>query len=89
MGYSKDAFPYVGEVPGKPEQYICAGFTGHGMAQIFLAAKAVASIVEGEGIKDMDLPRLYRMSKERLESQEQHWQLKAYDAAMKQMGAKL
>lgn len=73
MGYSADGFPHVGAVPGKLGQFICAGFSGHGMPQIFLSAKAVAEMVlleeEEEGKeKEVDLPRLYRTSQARLDS---------------------
>ncbi|CAK1362057.1 putative oxidoreductase OrdL [Cercospora beticola] len=69
MGYSSNGFPHVGEVPGKKGQYICAGFSGHGMPQIFLSAKAVASMVlEDKRADEVDLPRLYRSSQARLDS---------------------
>ncbi|KAF2216294.1 hypothetical protein CERZMDRAFT_64736 [Cercospora zeae-maydis SCOH1-5] len=69
MGYSSDGYPHVGEVPGKKGQYICAGFTGHGMPQIFLSAKAIASmLMEDKKANEVDLPRLYRASQARLDS---------------------
>lgn len=69
MGYTTDGFPHVGPVPGKTGQFICAGFSGHGMPQIFLSAKAVASmLVDDINVEEADLPRLYRTSLERLES---------------------
>ncbi|KAK4505526.1 hypothetical protein PRZ48_003489 [Zasmidium cellare] len=70
MGYSSDGFPHIGEVPGKSGQLICAGFSGHGMPQIYLSAKAIADmVVEGKGVEQVDLPRVYRTSRERLESE--------------------
>lgn len=84
MGYSSDGFPFIGSLPDKPGQYLCAGFSGHGMPQVFLSAKAIASIiVEGTKLENMDLPRLYLLTKERLESGEQHISLASYDANMK------
>lgn len=69
MGYSSDGFPHIGEVPSKAGQYICAGFSGHGMPQIFLSAKAIASMVlEKKSVEEVDLPRLYRASQARLDS---------------------
>lgn len=70
MGYSNDGMPHVGEVPGtRSGQLICAGFSGHGMPQIFLAAKAVALMaLEGRNVEEVDLPRLYRASQARLDS---------------------
>lgn len=69
MGYSSDGFPFVGQVPGKEGQLICAGFSGHGMPQIFLSAKAIAQMaLEGTKMEDTELPRLYWTSQERLDS---------------------
>ena len=88
MGYSSDGFPFIGNLPGKPGQYLCAGFSGHGMPQVFLSAKAIASmVIEGTKIEETDLPQLYRLTKERLDSKEQHTSLMAYDANMKAMKA--
>lgn len=81
MGYSADGFPFVGEVPDKPNAYICAGFSGHGMPQAFLSARAVADmIVAGKKIEEVDLPRVYWSTKERFESKSQHVSLAAWDA---------
>ena len=88
MGYSSDGFPFIGNLPGKPGQYLCAGFSGHGMPQVFLSAKAIASmVVEGTMLEETDLPQLYRLTRERLESKERHISLASYDANMKSMKA--
>lgn len=48
MGYSRDGYPWVGQVPaemledGKGGLFLCAGFTGHGMANASLAARWAA-----------------------------------------------
>jgi glycine/D-amino acid oxidase-like deaminating enzyme len=34
MGFSKDCLPFLGEVPGKPGQYVAGGFHGHGKSYI-------------------------------------------------------
>jgi glycine/D-amino acid oxidase-like deaminating enzyme len=78
MGYSNDEFPYVGPVPEKPGQYICAGFTGHGMPQIFLSAKAVASMVITGNSEDVDLPVPYRTTLERWYEKKDHAALKVW-----------
>lgn len=39
MGHTSDLQPRIGSIPGRPNQYILAGFNGHGMPVIFLAAK--------------------------------------------------
>jgi glycine/D-amino acid oxidase-like deaminating enzyme len=69
MGFSSDGFPFVDHVPGKPGQLVCAGFSGHGMPQIFLSAQAIASMALGDrSPAEVGLPRLYSISKERMES---------------------
>lgn len=67
MGYSYDTHPQVGEVPGKPGQYICAGFNGHGMPAVFLSAKGVAQMIQsGKKFEEVGLPRVYKTTSERL-----------------------
>ncbi|KAJ5392956.1 hypothetical protein N7465_011930 [Penicillium sp. CMV-2018d] len=71
MGYSSDGLPHVGHVPGQKDQYIIAGFTGHGMPQIFLAAEGLAKMV----LEDIDfaqtgLPRLFESTQSRLDSRQ-------------------
>ncbi|PYH99002.1 FAD dependent oxidoreductase [Aspergillus ellipticus CBS 707.79] len=68
MGYSYDSNPHIGEVPNKPGQYICAGFNGHGMPVILLAAKELADMVRtGKSFADTKMPRLFRTSEERIQ----------------------
>ncbi|KAB8264075.1 phosphoenolpyruvate phosphomutase-domain-containing protein [Aspergillus pseudonomiae] len=67
MGYSYDTSPHVGEVPGKPGQYICAGFDGHGMPVIFLSAKGLTDMIHhGKSFEDVHLPRLYNSTAVRI-----------------------
>ncbi|KAJ9269411.1 hypothetical protein DTO212C5_4474 [Paecilomyces variotii] len=71
MGYSSDYLPHVGCVPGKPEQYILAGFTGHGMPQVFLSAKGISRMIrENRPFEESGVPRLYKTSEARLKSTE-------------------
>ncbi|KAL4985439.1 FAD dependent oxidoreductase-domain-containing protein [Aspergillus falconensis] len=66
MGYSSDNLPHVGRVPGEENQWILAGFTGHGMPQVFLAAEGVARmVVHGVGYTEAGLPRLFETNKQR------------------------
>ncbi|RDW63632.1 hypothetical protein BP6252_11177 [Coleophoma cylindrospora] len=58
MGLSKDALPFVGELPGKKGQFMAAGFHGHGMARIFLTAKNLSRVICGE-VLDKDIPEVY------------------------------
>ena len=90
MGYSNDGCPYIGEIPDRSGQYVCAGFSGHGMPQTFLAAEAIASmVVEGKNFEDTELPSLFKISSDRLESQTEHTSLAGWKAVMKRSGPKL
>lgn len=89
MGYTDDGFPYVGNIPEKPGQYICAGFNGHGMPQAFLSAKAIASMIaDGTKLEEADLPRLYRLTPARLDSKPEHASITAYNTVMQKLGLK-
>lgn len=68
MGYSYDSNPHVGEVPGKPNQFVVAGFNGHGMPVIWLSGKAVAKMVsEDVPFEQTGVPRLFKTTQERIE----------------------
>lgn len=69
MGYSADSCPFIGAVPGRSNQFILAGFTGHGMPQIFLSAKAIAQMaVDGVEFSSTGVPRIYQVTEARLKS---------------------
>ncbi|PYI17678.1 FAD dependent oxidoreductase [Aspergillus violaceofuscus CBS 115571] len=69
MGYSSDALPHVGHVPGKPGQLVIAGYSGHGMPQIFLSARGIARmVVDGAAYEESGVPRLFKTTPERLAS---------------------
>lgn len=86
MGYSNDGFPYVGRVCAKDGQYVCAGFTGHGMPQIFLSAKAIAlMITTGATDEEANLPIPYRVSPDRWYQDKEHESLKAWRNVTKKM----
>ena len=69
MGYTSDLQPHIGSIPGRPNQYILAGFNGHGMPVIFLAAKGIAEMIKnGKTYEQAGLPKVYRTSEERLQS---------------------
>lgn len=71
MGHTADSMPHIGTVPGKSNQFIMAGFNGGGMAMIFLAGKAMASMIRDNDSKvfeETGLPRVFKPTKERLKS---------------------
>ncbi|KAL4793157.1 FAD dependent oxidoreductase [Aspergillus venezuelensis] len=68
MGYSSDSLPHVGKVPGSEGIWVIAGFTGHGMPQVYLSAEGLARmVVGGVGFKESGLPRLFETSEKRLD----------------------
>jgi gamma-glutamylputrescine oxidase len=47
VGYSVDALPYVGEVPGRPGLWVAGGYSGHGNVPGFLSGKLIAAGITG------------------------------------------
>jgi glycine/D-amino acid oxidase-like deaminating enzyme len=69
MGWTSDFMPYVGEVPGKPNQMILAGFSGHGMPLILLSAKAIVQMIrQGSKFEETRVPEIFRATEARLKS---------------------
>lgn len=56
-------------MPGKPGQMVIAGFNGHGMPLILLAAKAVVEMMqEGKTFEETGAPSLFKITQERLDN---------------------
>lgn len=69
MGHTVDNMPHIGTVPEKPNQFIMAGFNGGGMAMIFLAGKAMASMIrDNTTFEETELPEVFKATKQRLKS---------------------
>ncbi|OTB07281.1 hypothetical protein M426DRAFT_86393 [Hypoxylon sp. CI-4A] len=66
IGRTTDGVPFVGELPGLPGQWICAGHNGHGMARIFTAAPGLVRLMNGDSWEDAGLPDPFRITSERL-----------------------
>ncbi|EED23993.1 FAD dependent oxidoreductase superfamily [Talaromyces stipitatus ATCC 10500] len=67
MGYSWDSLPHVGALPGESDQYVLAGFNGHGMPVVYLSALGIAKMIrDGVDFKDTGVPRLFQTTLERL-----------------------
>lgn len=49
MGFTEDEFPVVGEVPGRPGEFVAAGFNGSGNTFVFECARALAHELRGAG----------------------------------------
>jgi glycine/D-amino acid oxidase-like deaminating enzyme len=68
MGYTYDSNPHVGAVPGKPGQFILAGFNGHGMPVIWLSGQQLAKMVaQGVTFEQTSLPRLFKTTQHRID----------------------
>ena len=69
MGYSSDLMPHIGELPQCLGMYMCAGFSGHGMPQIFGASKGVAQMVlRGSKFEETGLPQMFKTTQTRLDA---------------------
>lgn len=70
MGYTRDGHPWVGNVPeslgGGAGLWLCAGYTGHGMPNAVLSAKAVVDMMVGGDDAEIDLPPEYELTEERV-----------------------
>ncbi|KAM3077253.1 hypothetical protein ACMFMG_003283 [Clarireedia jacksonii] len=69
MGYSSDSNPHVGSIPNRNDQFVIAGFNGHGMPVIWLVAKGLAEMVrDGKKFEEVEvkMPRLLKTTEERL-----------------------
>ncbi|KAJ7076685.1 DAO-domain-containing protein [Mycena belliarum] len=66
IGLSADSLPFIGTVPDRPGQWICAGFHGHGMAHIFTCAPGLVTLIEGGTWAETGLPECLELTPERL-----------------------
>ncbi len=47
MGFTPDALPLVGPAPGRPNVYLCGGYSGHGMGFAAHAARRLVDLIQG------------------------------------------
>jgi hypothetical protein len=89
MGYSSDGLPHVGAIPGRQNQFIIAGFSGHGMPQIFLSAKGIASMMMEElGFQATGIPKVYEATQARLDNS-RNTILEGWKVVQRRQGANL
>ncbi|RDW67337.1 NAD(P)/FAD-dependent oxidoreductase [Aspergillus mulundensis] len=67
IGRSVDGVPWVGELPGLPGQWLCAGHNGHGMARIFTAAPGLVKLMGGSSWAETQLPDVYQITPSRVQ----------------------
>lgn len=69
MGYSSDSAPHIGAVPSRDNQFIAAGFNGHGMPVIFLSTKGLAEmILHNTPYEQTGIPQIYKTTSARLDA---------------------
>ena len=61
-----DQVPYVGALHDRPNSFITAGHSGHGMARTFTCSKGIASLIRGESWESTKLPECFQPTPERL-----------------------
>ncbi|KAI0454914.1 FAD dependent oxidoreductase [Xylaria acuta] len=69
MASTPDQFPHGGEVPGRKNQWIIAGFNGAGMTMSFLLGKGIAQMVRRDlPFEEIDhiIPRFFKTTEERI-----------------------
>ncbi|KAI1463964.1 FAD dependent oxidoreductase [Daldinia caldariorum] len=81
MGYTRDSHPWVGGVPaslgGGSGLWLCAGYTGHGMPNAVLSAKAVVDMLLADDDDDdveIDLPPEYELTERRVNHVREGWE---------------
>ncbi|KAJ4523235.1 hypothetical protein HRR78_000730 [Exophiala dermatitidis] len=67
IGLSADGVPFVGQLPGLPGQWVCAGHHGHGMARIFTAAPGLVQLMAGKPWASTELPDVYQITPARVQ----------------------
>ncbi|KAF1992675.1 FAD dependent oxidoreductase [Amniculicola lignicola CBS 123094] len=79
MGETADGRPFVGEVPGKPGQFMSAGFNGHGMVLCLKSAEALVEIIGGVKPEDIDwFPQSFLVTEDRIKNSSFHGRASAH-----------
>ncbi|KAI2628214.1 FAD dependent oxidoreductase [Xylaria nigripes] len=67
MGSSHDGLPFVGEMPGEKDLWVCASFQGHGMVLCWMCAMGLVEIMEGRDSEALNswFPAVFRISESR------------------------
>jgi hypothetical protein len=71
MGYTPDSLPHIGAIPGRPDQFIMAGFNGAGMLHIFLSGKGIAQmLLNNIQFEETGIPSIFKTTQTRLSNKE-------------------
>ncbi|KAH3671484.1 hypothetical protein OGAPHI_000186 [Ogataea philodendri] len=67
MGFTEDNFPFVGDMTpfGRPNMFISAGFTGHGMPRILSCSTYLSELILGKKPKT-EIPEPFKISLDRM-----------------------
>jgi hypothetical protein len=67
ISHIADGYPFCGEVRGKDNHFVLAGYNGGGMPLVFLTAKGIAKMIrEDIPFEDSGIPRVFKLMEERL-----------------------
>jgi glycine/D-amino acid oxidase-like deaminating enzyme len=67
MGFTADHLPFIGEMPGEKDLWVCAGFQGHGMVLAWLCARALVAMIAGHDDAEVRewFPDVFRVTEQR------------------------
>jgi glycine/D-amino acid oxidase-like deaminating enzyme len=68
MGWTSDRLALVGPIPNRSNEFICAGFSGHGMPRAHLCALQVAKLLLSQPL-DSSFPNVFLMDLDRTKAQ--------------------
>ncbi|KAL6821494.1 FAD dependent oxidoreductase [Trichoderma camerunense] len=67
MGCTPDSLPHIGAIPGRPDQFIMAGFNGAGMLHIFLSGRGMAKmLLDDIPFEETGIPSIFKTTQKRL-----------------------
>lgn len=63
-----DLLPHISRVPPRPNQFVLAGFNGHGMPVTLPTAKGIAQMIRDEHVPfgQTGIPRVFQTTEKRL-----------------------
>jgi glycine/D-amino acid oxidase-like deaminating enzyme len=70
MGWTSDRLALVGPIPNRSNEFICAGFSGHGMPRAHLCARQVAKLLLHQSL-DPSFPKVFLMNLQRTQTSSQ------------------
>jgi hypothetical protein len=67
IGHTADGYPSRGQVPGKENRFVLAGYNGGAMPLIFWAAEGIAETIrEDVTFEQSGIPKIFKITEELL-----------------------